>query len=485
MSRQPKKSTILLDWVSISYRTVGLSVAGALVLAAGVGVYWNQFAGARPRSEASEAINRAADRLKEATSLEGDGRLDELRTNARAALDDARTGFDERLYDDARRAAIRSENLSQKALDLASGDEAGAQRVRFYRVEGDVRVKRAGEFSWDAADKAMMLRMGDQVKTSASASAQIIYFDGTVTTIQPGSLLEIRDLFEDPATRVRKVTEKLNWGAVVASSQKKNTAGSVHEVATEQASAKVTEQGEVRVAYDKDKHTASFDVFSGRALIDSGSRRENLVAGERIRSNADGKLTEKESLPPAPRLVSPSDQRVFVYDEPTKQTTTLAWERVPDAARYHLVISDRQLFTEPLFDDDARRDNSVQIDAIAPAEYFWKVAALNAIGAEGPWSAIRRFRVTSQRIRDRSDTTPPVLELTEFVQTGAMVILNGKTEPGALLWVDNEKIEAYENGTFYAVVRLRKEGENVVTVVAQDAAGNSAQVSRKAYVEAL
>ena len=66
-----------------------------------------------------------------------------------------------------------------------------------------------------------------------------------------------------------------------------------------------------------------------------------------------------------------------------------------------------------------------------------------------------------------------------------MVILNGKTEPGALLWVDNEKIEPYENGTFYAVVRLRKEGENVVTVVAQDAAGNSAQVTKKAYVEAL
>ncbi len=485
MRRPAKKSTILLDWVSISYRTVGLTVVGAIVLAVAVVVFWKQAAGAQPRAEASEAISRAADKLRETTGLEGDGRLDELRTNARAALDDARTGFEERLYDDARRAAIRSENLSQKALDMAHGEEEGAQHVGFYRVEGDVRVKRAGEFSWDSAKKSMKLKMGDQVKTSASASAQIIYFDGTVTTIQPGSLLEIGDLYEDPATRVWKVTEKLNWGAVVASAQKKNTAGSVHTVATDRASARVTEPGEVRVSYDKEKGTASFDVFSGRAVVDSGSRRENLVAGERIQSNADGRLGEKESLPVAPRQVAPSDQRVFVYDDPSKQTTTLSWERVPEAARYHLVISDRHLFTEPLFDDDKRRDNSVQIDAFAPAEYFWKVAALNESGAEGPWSGVRRFRVTSQRIRDRSDTAPPSLELTEFVQTGAMVILNGKTEPGALLWVDNEKIEPYENGTFYAVVRLRKEGENVVTVVAQDAAGNSAQVSRKAYIEAM
>ena len=52
-----------------------------------------------------------------------------------------------------------------------------------------------------------------------SGSAQLIYFDGTVTTIQPGSLLEIRDLFEDPVTKVRRVKEKLNFGEVKSSTQ--------------------------------------------------------------------------------------------------------------------------------------------------------------------------------------------------------------------------------------------------------------------------
>lgn len=478
-----QKSQIVLDWINVSYRTVWMIGGGIVLVAAGILLYWFQFAGAGPRSEAAEAIARADERFVEAAKLEGDARLADLRSNARAALDEAKDDFGGGRYDDARRAAIRSENLSQQALDVAKGEEAGDQKVRFYRLEGDVRVKRAGEFAWDSAEPKMTLRIGDQVKTAASASAQIIYFDGTVTTIQPGSLLEIRELFEDPATRVRKVSEKLNWGAVVASTQKKNAEGSVHEVATERVRARVTEPGELKVTVDKDKQTASFDVFSGRAVIDSGSRRENLEAGERIRSSAEGLLTAKESLPAAPRLVAPSDQRVFVYDDPAKETTTLSWEKVPVAARYHLVIADRQLFTEPLFDDDQRRETNVLIDGIAPADYFWKVAAVNPRGNEGPWSGVRRFRVTSQRIRDRGDTTPPPLEVTEFVQTGAMVILNGRTEPGALLWVDNEKIEVYENGTFYAVVRLRKEGENTITLLAQDAAGNTATRTRTAIVE--
>ena len=54
----------------------------------------------------------------------------------------------------------------------------------------------------------MALEIGDQVKTSSSASAQLIHFDGTLTTVQPGSLLEIRDLYEDPVTKVRRVREK-------------------------------------------------------------------------------------------------------------------------------------------------------------------------------------------------------------------------------------------------------------------------------------
>ena len=105
--------------------------------------------------------------------------------------------------------------LSIKVLDIVRGS-TGTTLVRFLRIEGDVKVKQAGEFSWESANPKMLLRVGDQVKTSSTASAQLLYFDGSKTTIQPGSLLEIRDLYEDAETLAGDVFKLFYYGALSA-----------------------------------------------------------------------------------------------------------------------------------------------------------------------------------------------------------------------------------------------------------------------------
>ena len=95
----------------------------------------------------------------------------------------------------------------------------------------------------------------------------------------------------------------------------------------------------------------------------------------------------------------------------------------------------------------------------------------------------RRFRVSAQKILDRSDTDPPSLQVTEFVPVGTMVVVNGLTEPGATLWVDNEKIDILDDGSFSTVVKLRRDGLNDVRFVAQDSAGNETEMIKSAYVE--
>lgn len=481
MPAPSQKPKIILDWFTVSYRSV---VLGAILLVAAlIGAGWYLFhTPDKPRQEAQEAIGRAEERLTESMRYPATGRLEEVRGSARSALGEARDALQRRQYDDARVAAIRSENLSQKAIDMARGEGAASKEVRIYHLEGDVRVKRAGEFEWLSADLKMLLRVGDQVKTAGSGSVQLIYFDGSVTTINPGSLLEIREIHEDPATKVRRVTEKLNWGEVLASTQRKNVDGSFHEVATDKVSARSEDAGEFRVASDKETKVAAIDVFQGRVQVASGGRKENVEEGERVRADAEGQLQAKEVLPGVPRLIAPSDQKVFVHEDPGAANTTLSWDKVAGASRYHLVISDRFLFTSPLYEAD-REETSVVIDGIRAGEYYWKVASISKAGVRGPYSESRRFRVTAQKIRDREDTTPPILEITENVQTGPMLILNGRTEPGALLWVDNEKVDVTGDGTFYAVIRLRKEGVNDVSLVAQDAAGNVRKVTHRAYVD--
>jgi hypothetical protein len=483
MSRPRPKSRILLDWFTVSYRNLVL-VLVLLGAMAGFGAWWVFIAPSDVAREAGEAVARAEERLAEAATYPSEPKVDEYRSGARAALADARQRIDARRWEDARVAALRSENLSQQAIDLSRGDRGAEQEVRLYRWEGDVRIKRAGEFSWEVPDrkKNVRLRVGDQVKTAGSASAQIMYFDGTITTIESGSLLEIRHVSEDPATKVRRVEEKLNWGEVLASTRKRNVAGSYHQVSAENASAKSEDGARFRFAVDKETQSAEVAVFGGELNVQSRDRVETVLGGERIRATSDGRLTPKEMLPGVPRLVSPSDEKLFLYEDPSRATTTLSWEKVPGAGRYRLQISDEFLFSNLLYAAD-RAETNVVIDGVADGEYFWRVAAVASSGVAGEYSPARRFRVSAQRIRDRRDKEPPALEITEKVQTGAMLILNGRTEPGALLWVDDEKVEVADDGSFYAVIRLKREGVNEIVVSAQDAAGNVTRMPQTAYVE--
>ena len=51
------------------------------------------------------------------------------------------------------------------------------------------------------------------------------------------------------------------------------------------------------------------------------------------------------------------------------------------------------------------------------------------------------------------------------------------------MWGGNEKIDVYDDGRFYAVIRLRREGLNELEFLAQDNAGNESRQTRSAYVE--
>ncbi|HKQ61179.1 MAG TPA: hypothetical protein VJS92_07795 [Candidatus Polarisedimenticolaceae bacterium] len=482
MAKRAARSSIQLEWFNVSYRSVySIVVLALLLVVGGIGAWYYYFRYA-PNSRAAAALEKAEQRYAEAALFRADSRVEQIVAGAEAALEQARVAQGAGSYDAAQVNALRSEELSLKVLGLVKAPTGEERAVHFYRIEGDVRVKKAGEFSWEPADKKTVLHQGDQVKTASSGSAQLIYFDRTITAIEPGSLLEVRDLYEDPLTRVRKVSEKLSWGQLVASTQKRNVAGSFHEVATEKLTARADDAGEFRVAVDKEQKIAVFDVFQGKIEVASPAARESLVAGERIRASEQGRFLAKETLPGVPRLVSPADERVFVFEQTGENKITLSWEPVPGSARYHLMIADKPLFTDPLY-DDRREENSVVVEGVPAGAYHWRVATVSNGGVQGPFSEPRRFRVSAGKIRDRSDTVPPELQITEFVPVGGMVIINGRTEPGASLWVDSEKVEVSDDGTFYAVVRLRKEGLNELKLLAQDTAGNESRVSRTAYVE--
>jgi hypothetical protein len=377
-----------------------------------------------------------------------------------------------------------AQNYAQKIIDMGRGESATQREVRVYKFEGEVRVKRAGQFHWEDATANMMLRIGDQIKTGSKSVAQIIYFDGSQTTVRQESLLEIKDLYEEPSTRQRRVREKLNWGEVESTTRKANVAGSFHEIQSENATAKSDDDADFKVAYDKNTDEGRISLFNGNVDVSTEHAGLKMKEGETVAIDKGG-LGAVEKLPPTPRLLAPTDQNIFVYTSPKDMSTTLAWEKMPQAALYHLQLSERALFSDPILDKADIKVSTVELPGLPPAAYYWRVAAVDDQGRPGPWSPARKFRITTTEVRDRSDKTPPALSITEFTQNGPFLIVNGKTEPGATLWVDDEKIDVDETGVFFQVVRLKKEGANQVRIVAQDRAGNESRKTLEAYVESF
>src|SRR5262249_3052760 len=265
-----------------------------------------------PQEMALVDIGRAERLYREAQAAAGND-PDRIASVGRSGrlLSEAHVAFDAKNFPEARAAAQQAQTFAEKLLEGQQGDAFAA---RIFKFEGDVKVKRAREFVWASLSGNTALRVGDQIKTASSGSAQIIYFDGTITTIKPGSLLEIRELFEDPTTRVRKVREKLNWGGVSATMPGANVAGSFHPVATESATARGVEKSEFQVAYDAQTRKTRTDVQSGTAEIETGGKSLTLKPLERMEVSA-GQVISKVKLLPAPPLLEPSDQRVFLHDD--------------------------------------------------------------------------------------------------------------------------------------------------------------------------
>ncbi|MDX1523291.1 MAG: FlgD immunoglobulin-like domain containing protein, partial [Anaerolineae bacterium] len=88
--------------------------------------------------------------------------------------------------------------------------------------------------------------------------------------------------------------------------------------------------------------------------------------------------------------------------------------------------------------------------------------------------------VATQEIIIHRKTTPPHLEVDledGVTYQQSEVQINGKTEPGALVSIGGQAVTVSSLGEFQSTVNLQ-EGENLLTVAAQDQAGNVTQLQR-------
>ena len=465
-----------IDWFVISIDKLRRwGILAVIVLAtAFLGYFVYTRSRRSPEEKARAEVATATALISKASPATGSARPGSNIAQARSSLRGAEESLSKKSWDEAFRLAIESESYARRA---AGSGVAEAGDASFISVEGDVSLQTAGRSVFDNAKQRQSLFDGDFIKTGRTGSAEIMFSDGTLYTIRPGSLFEVRRPASPDAggSQVKMVSGSINV----------YTSSSSSTVATDAATAAIDRESRVFVDVAKGDKT-DITTFRGKTTVSTA--KETMVLGERERVSASvgsGAISARVSVPESPQLALPADNRI--YDLRTGDQIELKWSLVPKAVRYRIQISRSRLFVPDAteVDLDDRVTTSARVKVSREGSYFWRVASISADGHPSDWSFVRRFKMLTEPPQVVAGALPPRLVVSPPQQMGNLFLIFGKTDPGAIVTVNAEPADVDSDGTFKKTISIDREGYATLVIKAVDAAGNETVKPVKVFVESL
>lgn len=466
--KQGRRLASELDWYYISSRSLTKVVVGFLLLTAAVvaGTYFIVHQDERDTKRAKQEIAEAERNLAEAKEHPDARRYGAELSQVERSLNDARTAFAGGLVDKAIKLAVESQSSAKRLLGgkatLAQADATVVDRA------GRVEMQRANESTWRQLEVSSALYEGDFIKTGPNGTAEVMSSDGTLYRIKPETLFEVHRT--STIAGASGAFSKRSEAKVVVGSTEVNTGeGGQSVVKTDAATTDIAKNSSVGL--DNDTRATGVSTFRGEATLTSSASGKSVTLRDRERAVAtkDG-IGEKLKLlePPAPFL--PDDNSNF--DIRKRDPITLRWTPVKDTRTYHLQIAQSRLFVpDSIIQDDKSRVTSEAILQVKePGSYYWRVKAIGKINNDSEWSPVRRIRATAGGLQDRTERIPPELVLQRPQVMGNLVIVIGKTEPGATVTVNNEQADPDADGKFRKTISVG-EGFQQILVKAQNGAG--------------
>jgi hypothetical protein len=479
MAAKRRAGSESVDWYLISIdrlKQIGLIVF-LILLALGIWWYVRHQRG-NPRTNAESAI---ADARQAINALAASKDLAAHRAEydrAQKKLDQATAAFATVKYAEAQTAAVESQTISRTAMSGSSDSDTDAH---FITVEGDVQFQKSSSSEWKRADLRSPLVNGDWLKTGGSGSAVLMFQNGSMYTVGPNALLEIYSSVNPATSRTTNAVQMQVGSVEVATTLDPST------VKTPGSQVVVDSDSSTQIGVDRAKAT-SVVATKGTASVTSttGGEAVKVNAGEKVSASPAGTLSGVKKLVMPPALTRPADNQVFIVAADTR--IDFDWDAAPGTAAYQLQISRSHLFVA-LEVNSRREKTSAAARGTSEGTFYWRVASIAPDGEVGPFSPFRRFRVSgggskSGQAGSGGDTTPPVLTLkAPFNIGGQFYIIEGTTEPGATVFINDEEVDVESNGHFKKLVSFNKVGPNAVIVKAVDPAGNQTVQSQTVLVE--
>lgn len=480
MPRNKVANNESIDWYLISIdrlKKIGLVVFLTL-LAGGIWFYVSRERG-NPRTLAETAMSDARQALNSLASSKDFNTHRAEFDRAQKKLDEASNFFGGKKYPEAQASAFESQTIARTAVSGGANEENDA---RFLTLEGDVEYQKGSTGDWLRADLRAPLVNGDWVKTHDNASAELMFQNGSLYTIGPNALLEIYSTINAQTARKTNAVQ-MKFGSVEVA-----TVNDQSTVRTPGSQVVVDSESTTQVGVNKADSQTSIMSVRGTASVApaTGGEAVKIIAGDKMNATGAGSLGSVKKLLMPPALSNPPDNQVFSITLDTQ--ITFQWQTQAGAVAYQLQVSRSRLFST-LEINSHRTKTQATAKVESEGIFYWRVASIGADGDMGPFSPFRRFRVSgsgksSGASSAASDTTAPPLTLkAPFNIGGQFYIIEGATEPGATVFVNDEEADVETSGHFKKLVSFNKVGQNTVVVKAVDAAGNQTVQSQTVLVE--
>jgi hypothetical protein len=415
-----KKEQVELGWVTVTYRSVFLSIL-ALAIVAGIVAYF-VFPG-----PVKGFLNAA---------LAKSGLADPPKTNKRAA---------------------------------------GDQKASFTMIDGTVKVKKKSSNSWVTADYNLPLEKGDVVQTGSEGMAKIVFADQTSYTVKQDSLIVVEDNSSNSEQQT-SVSVQVTTGTVDLSTGTYSQ-GSKSQVVVAGATASLKPESVAEVKNDPRADNHEILVKRGGGDVTRNGEVVSLSNYEKVSFKADSAtLTKTKEIGP-PVLIDPANM-LPVFASGNATNVKFTWTPMENTKAYHVRISKNPYFTQLLLE---RRTPvaELEVPGIPEGAYYWSVQSVDGSGKESVESERNRFTVIP---RNTGSELPLALE--PFVQHGRIIEVRGKTDASARVMVNGGEVPIINpDGSFRYMTPPLPNGENVITVTAQNAKGGVSTQTKRVVIQ--
>ena len=341
-----------------------------------------------------------------------------------------------------------------------------SQQAHFTALDGTIKVKKGNGNSWINADYNVPLEKGDVVQTGAEGMAKIVFNDGTNYTVKQDSLIVIEENSANDQQQT-SVAVAVSTGTVDLTTAT-YVQGSKSQVIVAGAKASLAPDSAAMVHNNPREDQHEILVKKGSGQVERNGEVAQLASWEKVSFQSASKTMERatEIGPPAP--ITPGNMMpVFMNAGEKSKEVEFAWTPMPNAAGYRLRISHNPYFSSLLLDKKVETP-SVVVTGLPVGAYYWSIQSYNSAGKESVESEKNRFTIIV-KAKEKIELS---LEIEPLIQHGHVIEVTGKTEAGARVMVNGKEVPIVsDDGTFHYFTPLLPNGENLITITAQNSKG--------------